>query len=420
MKSIATILLLSSFVSTILGQTPGQWTTRAPMPSMRQETNLAVLNGKIYVPGGFDSAGIVTRTLQVYDPATNTWSFGADLPQPMHHLGVAAANGRLYVLGGYTATGSTAHYAPTTYSFEYNPATNSWAAKAPLPVARGAHVAVSYANKICLMGGIDPISVGSPRNDIYDPATNTWSQAANLPTAREHVTGAVLDSLIYIVGGQLSTGNTTIVEAYSPITNTWYAIPGMPSARHSATTAVVNGRLYVIGGEGPTATGYGELQVNEEYNPITRTWRTMTRMPTPRSHLGGTAYNGKIYVIGGATTVGVGNFHTTGVNEMFDPSGLTAINDPVPDAPRAIRLYQNFPNPFNPATQIRYDVATSGLVQLKIFDMLGREVATLVDGFQFAGAKEISWDGSSSPSGVYYYRLYAGETTEMRSMLLMK
>ena len=79
-----------------------------------------------------------------------------------------------------------------------------------------------------------------------------------------------------------------------------------------------------------------------------------------------------------------------------------------------------FPNPFNPSTTIRYSLPTSDHVVLRVYDILGREVARLVDGVQQEGRHEVSFDASRLPSGVYLYRLETGSETVSRQLLLMK
>lgn len=83
-------------------------------------------------------------------------------------------------------------------------------------------------------------------------------------------------------------------------------------------------------------------------------------------------------------------------------------------------LLQNYPNPFNPATSIRYQIGAAGSVTLKVFDVLGREVATLANGVQPAGFYTARWDAATSPSGVYYYRLVTGSVTQTRKMVLAR
>jgi hypothetical protein len=83
-------------------------------------------------------------------------------------------------------------------------------------------------------------------------------------------------------------------------------------------------------------------------------------------------------------------------------------------------LHQNYPNPFNPATTISYDLPTRSHVTLKIFNVLGREVATLVNGEIEAGRHQVRWNADRLASGVYFYRLRAGEFVENRKMILLK
>ena len=83
-------------------------------------------------------------------------------------------------------------------------------------------------------------------------------------------------------------------------------------------------------------------------------------------------------------------------------------------------LHQNFPNPFNPSTQISYDLAAGSNVSLQVFDLLGREVATLVNGAQNAGRYTVSFDATSLPSGMYFYRLETAQFTDMKKMMLLK
>ena len=83
-------------------------------------------------------------------------------------------------------------------------------------------------------------------------------------------------------------------------------------------------------------------------------------------------------------------------------------------------LSQNYPNPFNPSTQIRYTLLKSSLVSLKVYDLLGREVATLVHQMQNSGSYEISFNASNLATGVYFYKLEAGDYTSIKKMLLVK
>lgn len=91
-----------------------------------------------------------------------------------------------------------------------------------------------------------------------------------------------------------------------------------------------------------------------------------------------------------------------------------------PTVPTEFVLAQNYPNPFNPSTIIRYELPTTSDVSLKVFDMLGREVATLVKARQASGMYEVNFNATGLPSGVYFYRLQAGSFMQTKKMVLVK
>jgi hypothetical protein len=89
-------------------------------------------------------------------------------------------------------------------------------------------------------------------------------------------------------------------------------------------------------------------------------------------------------------------------------------------APERYELFQNYPNPFNPSTIINYQLPTANHVTLKIYNVLGQGVTTLVDGEQLAGYHEAVWDAISIPSGVYYYQIHAGNFTNVKKMMMLR
>jgi hypothetical protein len=90
------------------------------------------------------------------------------------------------------------------------------------------------------------------------------------------------------------------------------------------------------------------------------------------------------------------------------------------ELPQSFGMEQNYPNPFNPSTTISYQLPIQSHVTLKIFDLLGREVATLVNGMEAASYKSVTFDAHSLSSGVYYYRLQAGNYIEVKKLLLIR
>lgn len=99
---------------------------------------------------------------------------------------------------------------------------------------------------------------------------------------------------------------------------------------------------------------------------------------------------------------------------------MTTSTDPDENAPKEFELAQNYPNPFNPSTQIRFAMPEHGHVTLKIYNTLGRQVATVINETKNAGWHEVNFDASNMSSGIYFYRLQAESFTETRQMMLIK
>ena len=99
---------------------------------------------------------------------------------------------------------------------------------------------------------------------------------------------------------------------------------------------------------------------------------------------------------------------------------LTNVDKNTGLVPAAFALLQNYPNPFNPTTVISYQIASAGKVSLKVYDLLGREVATLVNELKSAGSYTATFNAINLASGVYFYRLQAGSFTQTKRLVLLK
>ncbi|MGB5892981.1 MAG: T9SS type A sorting domain-containing protein [Ignavibacteriaceae bacterium] len=99
---------------------------------------------------------------------------------------------------------------------------------------------------------------------------------------------------------------------------------------------------------------------------------------------------------------------------------LTGVGDNTTEPMLTYKLYSNYPNPFNPSTKIKYSVAENTFVSLKIYDVAGSEVASIVNRVQAAGEYEINFNAGSLTSGVYIYKIQAGDFVQTKKMILMK
>ncbi len=186
----------------------------------------------------------------------------------------------------------------------------TWTTKAPMPTARG-HVASGVINNILyVVGGAVPGIVGT--NEAYDQSTNTWQSKASMPTARalQGTNGAVVNGLLYVIGGNASGSCTSANEAYDPATNSWASLAPMPTARCHLAVAALNGLIYAMGG----TVGLGAFSTVEVYNPATDSWSTAAPMPTARWILAAVALNNHLYALGGYANTSLAT------NESYDPS----------------------------------------------------------------------------------------------------
>jgi N-acetylneuraminic acid mutarotase len=237
------------------------WRTRAGMSQPLAHSNgAAVINGKIYVTGGYylsNNERVAMKTNRVYDPAADTWTYRADIPRESYGGASAVINGKMYV---YVTFGPDGNWDAALY--RYDPATDSWTERArPPAVQQGAAVGV-INGKMYLAGGFSGKLSPVATLTFYNPGTNTWRIKAPMPTARGGATGRAINGKLYVAGGSvgLSLEALGVTEMYDPATNSWSTRADMKTPRYAAGSAVVNGKLYVLG-------GYGGNRTNEAYTP---------------------------------------------------------------------------------------------------------------------------------------------------------
>jgi hypothetical protein len=278
------------------------------------------VSGKIYVIGGFEEPTLsslgtlsVSDRVEVYDPAVNSWEAKAPLPTPLHHTGAAAVGGKLYVVGGYTRSFFDIWH-PVATVYVYDPATDRWAERASMPTARGALALAMLDGSLYAVGGYDRTR-NTGALEVYDPAGDSWVVKASLPTPRDHLAAAAVGGRLYVMGGRLDGSyarNLALTEVYDPGTDRWTRAADMPTARSGVTAGVIGNTVYVLGGEAPEGT----FQVNEAYQPGLDRWETLTPMPTGRHGLGSAVVKDRLYVIAGGPSPG-GSF--SNLNEAFTP-----------------------------------------------------------------------------------------------------
>ena len=234
------------------------WTTKHPMPTARYTLVVVAVNQILYAIGGSAYCGTShARTVEAYDPATDSWTTKASMPAAANDTWSGSViNGIIYVIDGYPS--------PTVYA--YDPATDTWTTKgAVMSTNRISGVAGSINGIMYYVGGYNPAN-GSYIGpiDAYNPVTDSWTRKASIPTPRAFGpdSAGVINGKLYVDGG--GSPITAEMDAYDPATDTWTTQTPMPTARTGTGVAVVNGVLYAVGG----SPGYPNLSAaNEAFTP---------------------------------------------------------------------------------------------------------------------------------------------------------
>ena len=257
----------------IVAQDTPAWRRRAMLPTGRTSAEMAVVtdaNGHtlFYVFGGADSTGFFGQlaTVEAYDPATNAWSPKAPMPDGGRWgmSGSAVINGKVYLPGGWN--GLLSSDGPQSDLFEYTPATDTWRT---ITGARQTAEGVSgvIGGQLYVLTGQD---TEGPQGylDRFDHATETWTALPTAPTEHFGASGGVIGGKFYIAGGaNNAVGTHDQLDVYDPATNIWTTKAPMPTARSSATGVVMNDKLYVIG------------STVDIYDPATDSWSSVPGAP---------------------------------------------------------------------------------------------------------------------------------------------
>ncbi|MCC2971922.1 kelch repeat-containing protein [Massilia sp. IC2-476] len=262
--------------------TAGRWTTLAPLPEGRHHIALAEAGGKIYGIGGFSGAIPDWRahaTVFVYDPRANRWTAGPSLPQPRAEGVVATVKGKIYFIGGRVPTSPDAvhinAHADTARSEALDLGSGRWERIADAPTARNSAAAAVIDGRIYVVGGRQMVEQADGRRrpvnlatlEVYDPATNRWETKAPMPQAQGGLAAVAVDGKLIAFGGEQFVPSTKVfaeVWAYDPKADRWSPLPDMPLPRHGHGAVVVGKRIYAIGGGEKVGVGASRvLQVLE-------------------------------------------------------------------------------------------------------------------------------------------------------------
>lgn len=252
------------------------WSMGAPIPIPMTHMGIAVVDEEAWLIGGFagDHPGKAIAEVQIYDPASDSWRYGPPLPAPRASGGAAYLDGKVHYFGGLlpdrkTDTGEH-------YMFDLDQPELGWTMAAPLPSPRNHLGAASVGGKIYAIGGqyghdAPPRPVDTSLVHAYDPATDTWEARAKLPNVRSHFEPGttVYQNRILIVGGRGPEARETLMQ-YDPATDAWSELCRLPASLQAPNAKVIGDQLIVANG--------GLVNVGD---PQTAAWRLLLQPQAP-------------------------------------------------------------------------------------------------------------------------------------------
>lgn len=292
--------------------TLGQWETMGRLSVGLTESGVAELDGLIYMFGGLDSALTWTSTTRsyVYNPETQEHRRIADLPRALTHLPAIPHEGKIYLFGGFVAGGPDADGYDDVWA--YDPQTNSYEHVTDMTLPISGHAGVMIGSRVYLMSGMlrDGPHFGSNSNKAFSIDLNDisagWRTEADAPIARDHVSGATIDGMIYLIGGQVDddeyAGVRPDVLRYDPSTRTWTHVASLPDggrAHDDQSTVVYRDKIIVAGGNFNGVKLENDSDDIWLYDPSDDAWSRLGTLPGQRTGGFARVIDGWFYFMGG-------------------------------------------------------------------------------------------------------------------------
>ncbi len=240
----------------------------------------------------------------------------------------------------------------------------------------------------------------------YDIASNSWSNRTfNSATGTRDLSSILYQNEIYVIGWDNST-----FYKYTPSSDQWTQLSNSPYQVGACAMGIINNLIYFVGGNSG-GSNYAEYKTILVYDITTNGWSVDLQEISSKRHWMATAeYEGGLYVVGGIDSLA----NAVDIVEEIVPQGTAGVQQES-GIPENYFLKQNYPNPFNPSTKISYSIPEISFVTLKVYDVLGNEIATLVNGEKPAGNYEVEFKAENNTSGIYFYSLTSGAFTETKN-----
>lgn len=255
----------------------GSWESVAPMAQRRAGFAAGVIDGVLYVCGGYDGASFLSSAERYLpDPGADSWEALEPMTRPRHCAAAASHGGRLYVCGGFNGDGALG-------SCEcYDPTAARWIVLPPMVTARHGAMAASVAGALFVCGGYDGKEVLSSVERCDLASGGFWEASPPMLEPRNVAYAVARRGRLYVGGGCDGTKTLTSTESFDPVAGSWEPAPPMQQPRHGSTGAVAFGQLFVCGG-GDSADASGRLLSSvERLNPYSNEWEASVPMRAPR------------------------------------------------------------------------------------------------------------------------------------------
>ena len=266
------------------GTTPCFWETRTPAPAPRFEPGAAVVDGQLFLFGGFTDVSLhATPRVDVYDPEADSWSQRGDMPVLLTHAGIARDDREIWFAGGFVGHNPGAATATVRI---YDVDADAWSLGPSLPGARAGGALVRHERELHYFGGVlADRNTNSASHWVLDlDAPSAWSSAAPLPGPRNHLSGIGSDGRIYAIGGQeghdVNPVDVDRVDVYDPGSGSWSDAAPLPLARSHAEPGTFRlGSWIVVAGGKSTAIGAADLVDVTAYDPLDDRWFALPSLP---------------------------------------------------------------------------------------------------------------------------------------------
>ena len=427
-RSVLIIVIITAFL--LVNNVSGvNWQPVGKMPHPVSGGQALVVDSLIYVLGGYsDSLSGPTNIIQSYDPRTNVWQeIGRMVESRYNFVAANLGDGRVVACGGekmISVNSTNLASIEIINNIRSSPTDNGEILARNVYFNRRYFTGHVYNNRLYIFGGfsqsisdsvLNPFvvdfnlnseSVESVKNDSFQNNTMLY-----------HHTSVRIDSLVYIFGG-ISNGVSGKISVFNLNTYRYKEIGELQGVRAGGAAVIYNNKIYIIGGYNESLRALGTSEIY--HSGLTRTEPGPT-LNFNRKELMAVTYDNTIYVLGGK------NEYDRSVPwiEKLDFEYTNSFEKNEVNKLKEFQLYNNYPNPFNATTVIRFDIPRRMELSLDIYSISGEHIKNIISGHFSPGTHTYHWDSCDKynhpvASGVYIYHLYNNNYSKSKKMILVR